>query len=118
READAQGGDTTAHCCNAYGGHGDNHSSPTRRSSDLNDAQVGQDNQSSGSGDSWGGGCKPSCHPNSGSEQENESTINQGDNHATGGNANTTGGNCGNAHTGNTQHFNRNAGALSLGWGS
>ena len=44
-----------------------------------------------------------------GSEQENESTIDQGDNHATGGNAEATGGNGGNADTGNTQEGNSNA---------
>src|SRR5436309_2901116 len=74
-----------------------------------NNAQVQQDNSSSGSGDSssWDG-CKRGCPKSHGSEtdQENESTVNQGDNNATGGDATATGGNGGNANTGNTQIYN------------
>src|SRR6185295_17374610 len=85
-----------------------------------NNAQVGQVNQSSGSGDSWGGG-KFCCHQNSGSEQENEPTVKSVDGwkppfggseaEAQGGNTsassgNATGGNGGNA---NAQGGNANA---------
>ena len=49
-----------------------------------------------------------------GSEQKNESKVEQGDDEATGGNSQATGGNGGDADTGNKQFLNGNSLALSL----
>src|SRR5206468_4226335 len=110
-QAEAKGGDTTASSGDAYGGNGGNATAHGGNANASNNAQVQQDNSSSGSGDPSWDGCKSGCPKGHGSEteQENESTVNQGDNKATGGNAEATGGNGGNANTGNTQEHNSNA---------
>ncbi len=109
---EAEGGDTTAHSGNADGGIGGDASAEGGNANASNDAQVWQQNSSSGSGKpaSWSG-CKRGCDKGDGSrtEQDNESSIHQGDNTATGGDATANGGDGGDANTGNTQEHNSNA---------
>ena len=115
-DADAEGGDTEATSGDATGGDGGDAGAKGGDADASNEAVVVQSNESSGSGHSPHGdcGCKsPSMNHNSGDSQSNESHVKQGDPSATGGEATATGGDGGDAYTGNTQEHNGNAYAKS-----
>ena len=116
-EAEAKGGDTSAKSGDAYGGDGGDAKAKGGDGDASNNAWVKQRNESTGGSkhdSKYDTGC--GCHSDKrdeGSAQHNESYIEQGDNTATGGNAEANGGRGGDANTGNEQKGNGNAYARS-----
>ncbi len=100
--ASSRGGDTTAISGDAYGGNGGNADANGGSARAGNESSTQQSNSSSGGDDGfWNGGQTQG--------QSNWSSTHQGDNYATGGDANAYGGNGGDASTGNKQVGNGNA---------
>ncbi len=120
-DVESEGGNTSAKSGNAYGGDGGDATAKGGNATAGNIAVVKQHNYS----ENKGCGCEPKkdqwskdekskfdWKPNgggSGSEQDNDSDIDQGDNEANGGDPKAYGGDGGDAETGNEQKFNGNA---------
>jgi hypothetical protein len=114
-DADARGGDTEAKSGDAYGGDGGNAKASGGDADASNGAFVDQRNESyGGEQDHWYGCCRSKQDDREESSQSNSSDVVQGSPSATGGDADATGGDGGNADTGNEQFLNGNSIALSF----
>ena len=127
-KAESKGGDTFAKSGDAYGGHGGDAKAYGGDADASDNAKVWQGNLSSGGDeghrphkgyDKWSdNGCGCQNGSGRGDEQNNSSTVSQGDDEANGGDGNATGGDGGDADTGNKQFLNGNSAAVSFGGGS